>query len=176
MTTLEPEQWRVLGRLKYLCGERAQLHSMLKAQDVSPESVCDLAERGLIVAKLDGEQIDLTPGLIKTYRRKMFLYLSPAGEAYYWNDPHRVLRVVGRFRHGVTLPHLLGMVLFDDVAKLAREGMIHALTEDDPIDLGDAHQRWANSAKLVLPGGAELWINAVTVRATRAGQLYCERN
>jgi len=175
MKTLEPEQWRVLGRLRYLCGERARLYDMLKSQDVSPESVSDLAERGLIVAKLNGEEIDLTPGLIKTYRRRVFLTLSKAGESYYWNDPHRVLRSLGKAQYGLSLTFLLGMILFDDITDLARTGLIHAFTEDDTVDLGAARQQWAGSAKVVLPGGGELWTNAVIVRTTRTGQLYCER-
>ncbi|MFI7547258.1 hypothetical protein [Actinoplanes sp. NPDC049599] len=175
MKTLEPEQWRVLGRLISLCGERVRLHDMLKSQDVSAEAVTGLAERGLIVAKLRGEQIDLTPGLIKTYRRQMFLHLSKAGESYYWHDPHRVLRSLGKARHGLSLTYVLGMILFDDVTGLAREGLIHALTEHDTVDLASARQRWAGSAKVVLPGGAELWTNAVIVRTTRTGQLFCER-
>jgi hypothetical protein len=148
----------------------------MKSQEASPEAVTDLAERGLIVAKLNGEEIDLTPGLIKTYRRRMFLNLSKAGESYHWNDPHRVLRSLGKARHGLSLTYVLGMVLFDDLTELAREGLIYALTEDDTVDLSDASQRWHGSAKVVLPGGAELWTNAVIVRTTKTGQLYCERN
>nr|BFE69824.1 hypothetical protein GCM10020092_031250 [Actinoplanes digitatis] len=178
MRTLEPEQWRVMGTLISLCGERALLDNMLKQQDVSPEAVCDLAERGLIVTKLNGEEIDdLTPGLIKTYRRKMFLTRSKAGESYIWNDPHRVLRSPGRSRHGLSLTFMLGMISFDDLVSLAREGLIYALAEDDlaPVDLANARQRWVGSAKVVLPGGAEVWTNAVIVRTTKAGQRYVER-
>ncbi|MFF5293650.1 hypothetical protein [Paractinoplanes globisporus] len=176
MRTLEPEQWRVMGHLISLCGDRARLDTVLKQQDVSPEAVCDLAERGLIVVKLNGEEVDdLTPGLIKTYRRKMFLTRSKAGESYIWNDAHRVLRSPGRSRHGLSLTFLLGMVGFDDLVELAREGLIYALTEDDTIDLANARQRWAGSSKVVLSGGGEVWTNAVIVRTTKAGQLYVER-
>ncbi|MDQ7906863.1 hypothetical protein RB614_20315 [Phytohabitans sp. ZYX-F-186] len=175
MKTLEPEQWRVLGRMVSLCGARARLGEMLKSQDASPEAVSDMAERGLILATLDGEQIDLTPGLIKTHRRSMFLHLAPAGESYYWNDPHRVLRSLGRTTHGLTLTYLLGMILFEDIAELHREGMLYALTEDDTIDLSEARQPFAGSSKLILPGGAEVWIDVVIVRTTNKGQLYCER-
>jgi hypothetical protein len=175
MKTLEPEQWRIMGTLISLCGTRAKLHETMKQQDVSPESVCDLVERGLVVAKLNGEDIDLTPGLIKTYRRKISLNLTRAGESYQWSDPHRVLRSPGRSRHGVSLTFMLGMVLFDDLVELAREGLVYALTEDDTIDLASAHQKWAGSSKVVLPGGAEVWTNQVIVRTTKAGQLYVER-
>jgi len=175
MKTLEPEQWRVLGTLISLCGAKARLHETMKAQDVSPESVCDLVERGLIVAKLNGEDIDLTPGLIKTYRRKISLNLTRAGESYQWSDPHRVLRSVGRARHGLSLSYVLGMILFDDLTALAREGLIYALTEDNTVDLANAHQRWEGSSRIVLSGGGELWNNAVIVRTTKTGQLYCER-
>lgn len=176
MKTLEPEQWRVLGLLTSLCGERARLDTVLKQQDVSPEAVCDLAERGLIVTKLNGEVVDdLTPGLIKTYRRKLYLTRSNAGESYFWNDPHRVLRSPGRSRIGLSLTYMLGMILFDDLVELAREGLLYALTEDDTIDLANARQRWHGSSKIVLPGGAEVWTNAVIVRTTKAGQLYVER-
>lgn len=175
--TLEPEQWRVIGRLRYLCGERARLDILMKSQEVSPESVCDLAERGLIVARHNGEEIDLTPGLIKTYSRRTFVTLSKAGDSYYWHDPRRVLRSPGRSRYGLSLTYLLGMVVFDDLTDLARKGLIHALTEDDllPVDLADARQPWAGSGKVVLPGGAEMWTDAVIVRTTKAGQLYVER-
>jgi hypothetical protein len=177
MKTLEPEQWRVMGHLTYLCGERARLDTLLKQQDASPEAVCDLAERGLIVTTLNGEEVDdLTPGLIKTYRRKMYLTRSRAGESYIWNDPHRVLRSLGKARHGLSLTYLLGMILFDDLTGLAREGLIRAWTEDDMVDLGNAHQIWHGSARVVLPGGAEVWTNAVRVQTTKTGQLYCERH
>ncbi|GAA4719052.1 hypothetical protein [Phytohabitans rumicis] len=175
MKTLEPEQWRILGRLISLCGARARLNHMLKSQDASPEAVSDLAERGLIHARLNGEEIDLTPGLIKTHRRNMYLHLSKAGESYYANDPHRVLRALGQTSHGLTLTYLLGMILFEDLAELHREGTLYALTDDDTVDLGNARQSWTGSAKLILPGDAEVWINAVIVRTTKTGQLYCER-
>lgn len=175
MKMLEPEQWRVLGALISLCGARARLNDTMKTQEVSPEVMSGLAERGLIVAKLDGEAIDLTPGLIKTHRRRIFLTLSHAGESYYWNDPHRVLRSLGKVRHGLSLTFLLGMVEFDDLTALARKHLLQALTKDDTIDLGDARQRWHGSAKIVLPGGGELWTNAVIIQATKTGKLYCER-
>jgi hypothetical protein len=175
MKTLEPEQWRILGRLIYLCGVRARLHEVLKAQDASPEAVSDMAERGLIHARLNGDEVDLTPGLIKTHRRSMYLHLSAAGESYYRHDPHRVLRSLGQTKHGLTLAYLLGVILFEDLAGLHREGLLHARTEDDTVDLGNARQPWAGSSKLLLPGGAEVWSSAVIVRNTKTGQLYCER-
>ncbi|MEU4164540.1 hypothetical protein [Actinoplanes sp. NPDC026670] len=147
----------------------------MKAQDVSPEAVADLSERGLITARLNGEDIALTPGLIKTHGRQTFLTLSRAGDAQRWDDPHRVLRTLGHAHYGLSLSFLLGMIFIDDVALLAREGLIHALTEHDTVDLGDARQPFNGSQKLILPGGAEVWISAVIVRTTRTGQLYCER-
>ncbi|MCO8274781.1 hypothetical protein M1L60_29715 [Actinoplanes sp. TRM 88003] len=167
----------MLGRLIYLCGERVRLTDMLKTQDVTPETVCELVERGLIVAKLNSEEIDLTPGLIKTHRRRLILRLSKAGESYYWENPHRVLRSLSNARIGLHLSYLLGMVLFEDLAELHREGMIEAFTEDgDEIELGNARQPFSGSLRLLLPGGAEAWVSAVVVRITRAGQLYAERN
>jgi hypothetical protein len=148
---------------------------MLKSQDASPEALCDMAERGLIEAKLNGEEIDLTPGLIKTHRRSIYLHLARAGESYYWNDPHRVLRALGRARYGLSLGYVLGMILFEDLAALHRKGLVYALTEDDTVDLGNARQPWSGSTRLLLPGGAEVWNGAVIVRTTRTGQLYCER-
>jgi hypothetical protein len=176
MRTLEPEHWRVLGRLMYLCGERARLTDMLKTQDVTPETVCELVERGLIVARLGSEDIDLTPGLIKTHRRRLFLKLSKAGESFYWNDSHRVLRSLGGARIGLSLSFVLGMVHMEDIAELHREGMIEAFTEDgDLIDLSNARLPWANSQRLMLGHGAEVWINAVYLRLTPAGRRYCNR-
>ncbi|WP_249999969.1 hypothetical protein [Actinoplanes sp. M2I2] len=175
MRKLQPEQWRVLGRLIYLCGERARLNDMIKGQEVSPEALCDLVERGLVVAKLNGEELDLTPGLIKTYRRSIHVRLSKAGESWYWDDPHRVLRSVGQARIGLTLSYLLGMVAFEDLAELHRAGLIEAITADEPIDLGNARPRYAGSFRLVLPGGGELWNSAVVVKATKTGRLYAER-
>jgi hypothetical protein len=176
MKIITAEQWRVMGTLISLCGERARLDTVLKQQDVSPEAVCDLAERGLIVTKLNGEEInDLTPGLIKTYRRKLYLTRSNAGESYIWHDPHRVLRTPGRSHGGLTLTFMLGMIAFEDLVELAREGLIYALTEDDTIDLADARQPWHGSSKVILPGGAEVWTNQITIRTTKAGQLYVER-
>jgi len=174
MKTLDPEQWRIIGRLITLCGDRARLSEILKSQEVSPESVTELAERGLIAAKLNGDDIDLTPGLIKTYRRSVYLRLSNAGESYYWNDPHRVLRSLGKAHHGLSLSYLLGMIVFDDVAELHRQGLVHALTEDTTVDLDSARQRWADSPVLVLPGGGEVFTNAVMVRTTKTGQRYSD--
>jgi hypothetical protein len=174
--TLESEQWRVLGHLHARCGDRARLHDLVKSQGVSPEAVCDMAERGLITVKLNGEGVDnLTPGLIKTHSRDLQLRLSKAGESYYWGDPHRVLGSLGRTTQGLTLTFMLGMILFEDVVELAGERLIQALTEADTVDLVNARQPWSGSSKLVLPGGAEVWINSVRVQTTKAGQLYCHR-
>jgi hypothetical protein len=173
--TLGREQCRVLGHLHSLCGERARLHDVLKSQDVSPETVCGLAERGLIVAKLDGEGIDLTPGLIKTHRRDIHVRLSKTGESCYWNSPRRVLGSLGRAKHGLSLSYLLGMILFDDVVELHREGLLDAVTETAAVDLGNARQPWPGSTKLALPGGEEVWISSVRVRATATGRLYSHR-
>ena len=175
MRMLEPEQWRVMGVLISLCGAKARLHDVLKKQDASPEAVVDLSERGLIVAKLDGDEIDLTPGLIKTYRRTVVLGLSRAGEFFPGEDPHRVLRSIGRSRHGLCLTYLLGMIALDDLAELAREGLICAETAHEPVDLSDARQTWRGSLTVTLPGGEELLKNDVNVRTNKTGQLYCER-
>ncbi|WP_250000277.1 hypothetical protein [Actinoplanes sp. M2I2] len=176
MKIITAEQWRVMGTLISLCGQRARLDTVLKQQDVSPEAVCDLAERGLIVVKLSGDEVnDLTPGLIKTYRRKLYLTRSHTGESYIWQDPHRVLRAPGRSHGGLSLTFMLGMIGFEDLAELAREGLIYALTEDDTIDLAEARQPWTGSSKVILPGGAEVWTNQIVIRTTRAGQLYVER-
>ena len=176
MKFIEPEQWRVMGTLIALCGERARLDTVLKQQEVSPEAVCDLAERGLIVTKLNGDEVDdLTPGLIKTYRRKLFLTMSTVGQSYVWNDPHRVLRSPGRARNGLSLTYMLGMLFIEDLAGLSREGLITAATEDDTIDLDGAHRPFSGSSRVILSGGAEVWTDHVIIRTTKAGQLYVER-
>ncbi|SNY53694.1 hypothetical protein [Paractinoplanes atraurantiacus] len=175
-TPLQPEQWRVLGALITRCGERARLGDVLKQQDASPEAVCDLAERGLIVAKLHGDEVErLTPGLIKTYRQRIYLTMSRQGESYANDDPHRVLRSPGRSRMGLSLSYMLGMIAMDELTDLVRWGLLEAVTVDDTIDLADARQRWPGSSYVILPGGAEVHTHDVIIRTTRAGQLYVER-
>jgi hypothetical protein len=100
-TRLAPAQWRLLIRAVIRNAPINDVRSWMWASDADPDHLSDLQDRGLIVARLDGDQQPLRfangqplPG----YQVK----LTPAGRTLTVNQIHpqyRILRHLANFRH-----------------------------------------------------------------------------
>lgn len=178
MDHLDPDQWRVLS---YLHGQRshaAPLKLVVKTQDADNDSLFELEGRGLIQATLSGDEIELPIGRSR-YAKQIRLKLTLAGRYRCDNSPlPRILRSLNRTKVGHTLTYLLGMALLDDLAEMARAGLIAAADDVGRVDLSCArpvHGLTYRIALVALAGTDIAYPDRIAVQITARGREFVPR-